>query len=84
MHHSNTYWVPVDVVLETIGIADLKKKLVARHFAMRAHLLPTRCECPVAADSGGRLVRDVSAKRGMQVQRVVLSQAVQLPEGGAL
>ncbi len=38
VHHSNTHWVSVDVVLETIGVAFLKKKLVARHFAMRAHL----------------------------------------------
>ncbi len=29
------------MVLETIGIADLKKKLVARHVAMLAHLAAT-------------------------------------------
>ena len=41
VHHSNTYWVPVDVVLETIAVADLEEKLVARHAAMLAHLAAT-------------------------------------------
>ena len=39
VHHSNTYWVPVNVVLDTIGVAFLNKKLVARHVAMLAHLV---------------------------------------------
>ncbi len=41
VHHLNKYWVPMDVVLETIGIADLKEKLVARYVAMLAHLAAT-------------------------------------------
>ena len=39
VHHSNTYWVPVDVVLETIVVAVLNKKKVLHHVAMLAHLV---------------------------------------------
>ncbi len=39
VHHSNTYWVPVYLVLETIGVAILNKKLVARDVAKLAHLV---------------------------------------------
>ncbi len=47
VHHSNTYWVPVDVVLETIGVAVLNKKLVSRHVVMLAHLVPAAlAKCP--------------------------------------
>ena len=37
VHYLNTCWVPLRVVLKTIGV--LNKKLVARHVAMLAHLV---------------------------------------------
>ena len=73
------------MMLESIGDAFLNIELVACHVVMLAHLITAALYVSiVAAESGGRLVRDCSAKRGMpyaSAARVVLSQAaVQLPE----
>ncbi len=56
----------MDVVLETIGVALLKKKLVARHIATLAHLVAAAlCVSTVAAESGGRLVSGIALPRGV-------------------
>ena len=45
VHHSNTFWVSVDVVLEIIGIADLKKSWSRATLRCLRTSLPPRGEC---------------------------------------
>ena len=46
VHHSNTYWVPVDVMLETIGVLVLNKSRSRAALRCLRTSLPPRCKCP--------------------------------------